>query len=167
MAYTMASTVDLDRTKRQIVEEFRRWKKGGYGSSDVSEHDFPMRLDRNDTNASVRFVLRGKPITVECNSQYYLRDNMRCIFYAVHAMRMNEKRGIADTMANAYLQLNAPATTRDPYEVLGLRPDADMALVEVAHKTLAKTRHPDKGGSDEAMKELNEAFEHIREDREA
>jgi hypothetical protein len=47
----------------------------------------------------------------------------------------------------------------DPYTVLGIRPDADAEAILEARRTLAKVRHPDAGGSVEAMQELNSAVE--------
>lgn len=167
MTYRMDSTVDVDRTRRQIVEEFRKWKPGGstYAASEITDHEFPLRMDRKETKASVRFVLRGMPVVVECDSQWEFRDNLRCIFYAVQGMRMNEVRGIADTMQNAYLQLAAPDTGRDPYEVLGVRPDTELADIEAIYRSKAKRMHSDVGGDDAAMKELNDALERIKVER--
>ena len=47
----------------------------------------------------------------------------------------------------------------DPFAVLGLGPDASLAEVRVARRRLAFDRHPDRGGSADAMRELNEAFD--------
>lgn len=44
-----------------------------------------------------------------------------------------------------YVEL-AAASQRDPYEVLGVRPDADLEIIEAAHRALAKRHHPDVGG---------------------
>ncbi len=122
-------------------------------------------MDRGQTSAFVRFVLRGIPVTVECSSQEGYRDNLRCIFYAIEAMRMNEVRGIADTMKNAYLQLSAPAQGRDAYEVLGVRPDADPEIIGAAYRALAKKLHPDVGGGADAFKEIDDAYSRIVKDR--
>ena len=131
MAYQMNSRVTLAETKSAIGEEFRKWKKEPWSTTDVSDYDFPLRLKDGDEAASVRFALRG----------------------------------IADTMANAYAQLAAPTSARDPYEVLGVRPDAPIAIAEAAYRTLAKTTHGDVGGDDEEMKVLNDAIERVKSDR--
>lgn len=168
MTYRMDTTATEAQSRRAIGDEFRKWGQDGlrWHESDVAEHDFPMAAKVGETKATVRFVLRGKPITVECSSQSTYRDNLRCIFYAVHSMRMNELRGIADTMRLAYLQLAAGDEARDPYEVLGVRPDAPQSVVEMAYKGLSKERHPDmEGGSHEAMKELNDAYKRIGAER--
>ena len=153
----MNTPVSESRTRKEIAVEFRKWK--------VREYDFPASSNIGEKTAKVRFVLRDKPIEISCSSQREYKDNLRCIYIAVWAMRMNEKRGIADTMQQAYLQLAAPEMERDPYEVLGVRPDAPLEVIEASHKALAKSHHPDVGGSDEAMKELNSALEKIKFER--
>jgi len=47
----------------------------------------------------------------------------------------------------------------DPFELLGLRRDATLAEVRAARRRLAFDRHPDRGGSADAMRELNAAFD--------
>lgn len=157
MSYRMHTTVEAERTRRQIEEELRKWRQ-------VTDYEMPLRLDRSQTSAAVRFALRGIPITIECSTQASYANNLRCIFYAVEAMRMNEKRGIADTMQNAYLQLAAPAKGRDPYEVLGVRPDAPLEDIKAMYLVKAKRLHLRGGGEDDAaMQELNGAWELIQE----
>lgn len=50
---------------------------------------------------------------------------------------------------------------RDPYEVLGLARGASFEEIRAAYKRACKTRHPDLGGSHEAMVELNAAYSFI------
>jgi hypothetical protein len=47
----------------------------------------------------------------------------------------------------------------DPFQVLGVSPDADLADVRTARNLLAKRLHPDHGGDGEGMQALNAAFE--------
>jgi hypothetical protein len=47
----------------------------------------------------------------------------------------------------------------DPFAVLGLDADADVAAIHEARRTLAKRCHPDAGGSLAAMQRLNAAVE--------
>lgn len=51
----------------------------------------------------------------------------------------------------------------DPYTVLGLLPGAPLALVKAAYRALATLHHPDVGGDTERMKQINAAYERLRE----
>jgi curved DNA-binding protein len=52
--------------------------------------------------------------------------------------------------------------TRDPFQVLGVSPDADEKTIKTAYKKLAMKHHPDrKGGSEAKMKEISEAYNRI------
>lgn len=48
-------------------------------------------------------------------------------------------------------------TAPDPFTVLGLPPTAGVDQVEAARRTLAKSSHPDVGGTVEAMQRINAA----------
>jgi hypothetical protein len=49
-------------------------------------------------------------------------------------------------------------TTEDYYSILGAGEDATRADLERAYKRLARDHHPDRGGDEERMKSLNEAW---------
>jgi DnaJ family protein A protein 2 len=49
----------------------------------------------------------------------------------------------------------------NPYDILGLQTNATETEVRSAYKNLAKKHHPDKGGTAEKFKEINEAYTQI------
>lgn len=54
----------------------------------------------------------------------------------------------------------------NPYEVLGLSPRATNEELKQRYRQLTVVWHPDKkGGNEEAMKRLNNAYDEIREQR--
>lgn len=53
----------------------------------------------------------------------------------------------------------------DAYAVLGLPQTASLEEVKRNYKRLAAVFHPDKGGYDEAMKLLNQAYEQVQRHR--
>ena len=53
------------------------------------------------------------------------------------------------------------SNTHNPWETLGLQPGASEQEVKNAYKSLAKKCHPDKGGSAEEFKKINEAYTQI------
>jgi|GEM_PF-3904654 len=48
---------------------------------------------------------------------------------------------------------------KDYYRILQVHPEASLEVIQAAYRRLARQRHPDSGGSDVAMQELNEAYE--------
>jgi curved DNA-binding protein CbpA len=53
---------------------------------------------------------------------------------------------------------------KDYYEVLGVSQGASRREIESLYKRLAHQRHPDRGGTEEGMKALNEAYRVLHDD---
>lgn len=53
---------------------------------------------------------------------------------------------------------------RDYYTILGTGADASRAEIERRYKRLAVRHHPDRGGDEEKMKSINEAYRILRDD---
>jgi len=52
-----------------------------------------------------------------------------------------------------------------PYRVLGVDPSAEEQVVKAAYKAKAKLFHPDHGGSQDKMADINQAYKTICEER--
>jgi hypothetical protein len=87
-----------------------------------------------DRTVKLTYTKNFKPITLMMGKQNRAVDNLRVLYLAVEAMRMNEKRGIGDVIESVYLQLAAPTVIQDPYEVLEIRPNASLEIAEAAYK---------------------------------
>lgn len=88
-------------------------------------------------------------------------DNLWALAIGLDAVRLNELRGLDDVARQVYQALPA-ARQRDPWEILGLRPDADEDAIDAVYKAKAKRLHPDVGGTAEAFKELQQAYESVK-----
>lgn len=164
----ITTEVSESRTQREIRDEFRKWNADAERDGEneiITAYDFPIPTEVGGKSAICRMTLRGVTIKVECALQPSYRQNLRAVFFAIQAIRMNEKRGIADTIRKAYLQLEAPETERDPYEILGVRPDTSFDIIKAAYRTLSKKCHSDVGGDSIHMKEVNKAMDKIKEER--
>jgi hypothetical protein len=56
-------------------------------------------------------------------------------------------------------------SNKDYYQILGASEDASPRELERLYKRMAARHHPDRGGSEEEMKSLNEAYAVLRNDR--
>ena len=60
--------------------------------------------------------------------------------------------------------MNQFDSSKDYYAVLGARPQASRREIESLYRRLAHQRHPDRGGAEEDMKALNEAYRVLRDE---
>lgn len=116
-----------------------------------------MKPDGNDPGVAVYFQRNGKPMVFACDKFRDPADNIYAISKTIDAMRGIERWGASDMMERAFSgfkALEAP-TEREWWHVLQCSRDANKTLVEHAFRELMKVKHPDAGGSHEAMAELN------------
>jgi len=104
----------------------------------------------------------GQVIQLKMDTESRALDNIQQMRLGLAEMYGIWRRGLENMVRTAYMQLSAPEAFRDPYEVLGVRSDTNIADIESMYLIKAKRAHPDMGGSDEQMKELNLAIERIR-----
>jgi DnaJ-domain-containing protein 1 len=55
---------------------------------------------------------------------------------------------------------------KDPYRALGVSPADTQERIRERYRELAVANHPDRGGSIEKMREINDAYERISQHRE-
>jgi hypothetical protein len=158
--YHISTRKAPDETQRELRYCFDAWPDAEL----VSARNLK---DVNET-AEVVFEFRGETVRVQYGLQRRYRDNLRAIYLTIEGLRLAYRRGLGDLLTNTVsqmLHLGAGAQVRDPYEVLGVRPDAPLAVAEASYKALARERHPDAGGTDDDMRELNDAIARIRKER--
>ncbi len=153
MNYSIHTEKSFLQTRSEIREELRKWGIEDWTAEQVGNA------------ARVTYILRGKTIELTMGKQSRAQDNLRVLFYAIQALRMNEVRGMSEVFESAYLQLAAPKQKRNPYDVLMITRDAPIEVAEAVFKNLALKYHPDKGGNKEQFQELNEAIEQIRQEK--
>jgi len=113
----------------------------------------------DDPGVAVYFVLHGEEIVLACDTYTEVAQNIAAIAAHIDATRAIERYGVgtAREMFQAFLALPEPGAKRNWWEVLQVDPGASYEAVRAAYNRLAKERHPDRGGSDAMMAELNAA----------
>jgi hypothetical protein len=112
-----------------------------------------------DAGVAVYFQRNGKEMVFACDKYKYTRDNIYAIGKTIEALRGIERWGASDMMERAFAGFKALAAQNDRrwWDVLEVRHDASRDVVEANFRRLVRDRHPDAGGSHEAMAELNVA----------
>jgi hypothetical protein len=103
----------------------------------------------------------GRPWSLACDVWDQVKHNMRAIYYAVAGIRQIERSGASQLLERAYRGFNALPSEGSGWwrEELGLDGSPTRMVVEERYRELARQRHPDHGGSQEAMVRLNRARE--------
>ena len=143
----------------------------------------------DDPGVAVYFSWRGKPYHVACDSYVRLAQNVRAVHKTVEAWRTIERHGASQLLERVVSGFAAlppgsdgePETPPPPWwEVLGIPQIGDATPVEIAsspghilrrpflqlaetiYKDKIQKAHPDRGGSNEGMLELNRAIADAR-----
>lgn len=152
VSYKIPTTKTATETRADIKSTFAKWQ---HHLGDAI--DYTISGNRAEIEAVIEYTLPGQPKrTLRHSAQDTYAKNLRVLWLALDDIRMADVRGMTEIYQAAYLAIEAPKG-RDPYEVLGVRADAPREVIEASYKALARSAHPDNGGSTEAMAELNDA----------
>lgn len=114
-----------------------------------------------DPGVAVYFRLKGRPMVMARDAYWTPWENMRSVAATVEAMRALERHGGAFMMERAFsgfTALPSPGPSVRPWrEVLGVSGPGTREAIDVAYRAAARRAHPDAGGSNEAMAEVNAA----------
>lgn len=127
------------------------------------------QAEPSDTGAAV-YWKNGKETVhrVMATDKYpKVADNLAALAATLHAMRAIERHGGAIIMERAFtgfLALPAPNTWR---AVLGYREDEapKLSAIKQIFRNLSRQHHPDRGGSQAKMSELNWAMQEAEKER--
>lgn len=153
----------FDRARREVEDEVRRMG-GRYA---VISTNMPLRRDgrpyagarpdRDDNGVAVYFERDGKQMVFACDRWDRAGDNMRAIQKTIEALRGIERWGASDMMERAFSAFEALPPPRSCWDVLGVRIGSPADEIHAAYLAKARAAHPDAGGSNAAMAELNAA----------
>ena len=102
---------------------------------------------------------------IACDCWTTVAENMRAVGLTVGALRQIERTGASQILERAFLGFKAlPPAPSGPMDLHAARTEFGLngapfteVDVEKRYKKLARERHPDNGGSQEAMVRLNQA----------
>jgi hypothetical protein len=129
------------------------------------------RSDENpaDPGAAVYFSFRGKATVLACDRYRAVAENIAAIAAHIEALRRIERYGVG-TIEQALAGYKAlPADSAADWRTVfgfpaGSRPT--RAQIDDAYLTAAKRQHPDAGGSDAEMAQVNRARDYARQELE-
>lgn len=109
-----------------------------------------------DPGAALYFTLRGRETVLACDKWDRVADNIVAIAKHIEALRGIERWGVG-TIEQAFAGFQALPAPEQWWQVLGVSHTADRSMIEAAYRRLARTAHPDAGGTTAAMSRLNTA----------
>lgn len=123
---------------------------------------YANQREPEDPGAAIYFEYQGRQMCFACDRWDRVRDNVQAIRLTIAALRGLERWGTGDMVSAAFTGFEAlppPAEERPWWDVLGVPRDADSNAIREAYRQKARECHPDTGGSDIAMAELNAAYQ--------
>ena len=113
----------------------------------------------DDPGVAVYFTLKGKQLSMARDKYWTPWENIRSLVLTIDGLRSMERHGGSTMMDRAFSGFTALPKPggADWWEVLQLPRAVSRATVEAKFRELARERHPDQGGSDDQMAELNRA----------
>jgi hypothetical protein len=132
---------------------------------------YANQREPEDPGVAVYFKLNGNEQCIPCDKWDNTAQNMRAIALTIEALRGIERWGAKEMVNAAFRGFKAlpgtiimgEHTARAWWEVLQVSSTADMDVIEAAYKRLLHKVHPDKGGSDYAFQEVQNAFRQAKE----
>lgn len=120
--------------------------------------------DRNpqDGGVAIYFSWDGISTCIAVDRYPRIEDNLQAIHHCIEAERTKLRHGGINLVRAAfrgYAALPPPSSGAKPWrEVLQVTADCSLPSAEAAYQGLARRHHPDKGGSDAQMADLNLAI---------
>jgi hypothetical protein len=123
------------------------------------------RLD--DPGAAVYFLLDREPLVMARDLYLTPGENIHSIGLAIEHLRGLQRHGGDFMMKKAFAGFAAlpPPSEVSWWQTLQVRPDASKDEINAAYRRLAAERHPDRGGTDAMMSDLNRARTEALRDR--
>lgn len=118
-------------------------------------------LTGNDPGVAVWFVWDGMQVCIPVDRYVSVESNLQAIHHIIEARRVELRHGTLALVRASFTGFKAlPAPEGKHWrQILGITADTSVTAdsVNLTYRRLAADRHPDRGGSADAMSELNAA----------
>ncbi len=174
-SYARAEDITIAEAVTRVLAELDRM--GIHRDDIVISTNVKTRLDGlprgnerepSDKGAAVYWETRAGARRVMAIDQYTsVANNLAAIAATLDAMRAIERHGgaqILDRAFTGFTALPAPEAKRTWREVMGIAGTPSPQFLKGQFHSLASVMHPDKGGSHQAMAELNVAYEEAKKE---
>ena len=121
-----------------------------------------------DVGVAVYFTYKGEQRCFACDRWNDIADNMQAISKTIEALRGISRWGTGDMLAAAFTgftALPAPGGAREWWQAFGVAQSASLDECRLAYRRAAAVAHPDRGGSNQQMIALNQAWQRAQEVR--
>lgn len=110
-----------------------------------------------DPGVAVYFLWDGLQVCIPVDRYRKLEENLTAIHHVIEARRTELRHGTLALVRASFAGFAAlpPPNGKSWRDVLGIRGPATKETVQSAYRKLAAERHPDVGGSEAMMSELN------------
>jgi len=117
----------------------------------------------DDKGVAVYFTYKDRQMCFACDVWDKVEDNIQAVRKTIEALRGIARWGTGDMMERAFTGFQAlpspeMVNKRQWWQVLGLSQDAASEAIKKAYRRKAKVCHPDAGGDEARMAELNAAY---------
>lgn len=159
-------SVSASQTRNNLRHMFDQWGIEQFSIIREQEEYANGRFVKGN-GATVTYLRRSQWQTVTCVAASSYDENLRSIFLFLDRLRIAEKTGVAyqglssvkDVVKTAIdTKAEEQETLEEAYDILGVKPDDPVELVERVYRAKAQSFHPDTNSGDlEKMKRLNAA----------
>lgn len=159
----------MGRVRDQLLNELRL-----LGADDIvvssnvrlRSDGLPYADDRRqpDPGVAVYFKYNKKSVVMARDNFISVIGNLRSLTLAIEAMRQLKRHGgdlMMDRAFTGFIAIAPPDWKKPWRQVFGIKPDWTGDITAL-YREKARNRHPDAGGSNTLMAELNLAFEEAR-----
>lgn len=158
--------VSFGKARNNVVDEVRLLDADDVVvSTDVPTNrsglPYANHSEPDDPGVAVYWIKDGQPQVIACDAWHTVRENMRAVGYAIAGLRQIERTGATEILTRAYAGFSAlpPANGKSWRQALGFDEHEPVTRQQIRdrRRELVMQHHPDRGGDEAKMAEINAA----------